>query len=79
MQDVTLNRLNFKITIVKKSEKIAKIFEPTNLQDVKNKGFLDKKLSKLEGHISYKENDYNEFKIFSDRQSVEEVLFQRAV
>ena len=44
-----------------------------------NKAYLDKKLSKKEGQISYFEKDYNEFNSLSDKESVEEVLVQRAV
>ena len=34
---------------------------------------------KKDGHISYIKNDYNEFKLQYNKQSVKEVLIQRAV
>ena len=51
-------------------EKIFTKFEPSNQEDVINKSFLDKKLFKIEGHILYIENDHNEYKILSIKQSV---------
>ena len=36
-------------------------------------------MKKIDGHISYLEKDYNEFQKQYNKQSVEEVLIQRAV
>ena len=36
-------------------------------------------MNKLEGHISYIEKDYNEYKLQSNKQSVEEILTKRGV
>ena len=36
-------------------------------------------MKKIDGHISYIEKDYNEFKKQYNKQSVEDVLIQRAV
>ena len=36
-------------------------------------------MSKINGHISYIEKDYNEFKSQYNKQSVEDILIQRAV
>ena len=47
--------------------------------DVINKSHLDEKISKLKGHLSLLEKDYNEIQTFNNKQSVKEVLFQRAV
>ena len=44
-----------------------------------NKAYLDEKLIKIDGHKSLFEKDYNKFKIQYNKQSVEEVLVQRAV
>ena len=63
----------------KKDEKITTNFKPVNDEDVINKSFLDEKLKKVDGHISYIEKDYNEFKKQYNKQSVEEILIQRAV
>ena len=37
--------------------------EPSNDEDGTNKAYLDTTLSKIEGQISYIENDYKEFKL----------------
>ena len=44
-----------------------------------NNSYLDEKLKKTDGHISYIENDNNQFKLQYIKHSVEEVLVQRAV
>ena len=54
-------------------------FEPTDNLDVINKAYLDIKLKKIDGHISFIEKDYNEFKKQYNKQSAEEILVQRAV
>ena len=63
----------------KKDEKITTNFEPVNNSDVINKGYLDEKLLKIDGHLSKLEKDFNEFKKQYDKQSVEEILIQRAL
>ena len=63
----------------KKDEKITTNFEPTDNTDVINKGYLDKNLLKIDGHISKLETDFNEFKLQYNKQSVEDILIQRAV
>ena len=53
--------------------------EPSGNIDVINKAYLDKTLSKIEGHLSLVDKDYNEIKLPCYKQSIEEVLVQRAV
>ena len=36
-------------------------------------------MQKIDGHISYIEKDYNEFKLQYNKQNVEDILIQRAV
>ena len=60
-------------------EKITTDFEPTDVTNKINKAYLDKKLYKVEGHISYIKKDYNEYKMLNNKQSVEEVLIQKTV
>ena len=36
-------------------------------------------MKKIDGNISYLEKDYNEFKLQNNKQSVEDILIQRAV
>ena len=60
-------------------KKIATDFEPINKEYVINKGYVDEKLLKRNGHLSFLKKDYNKFKAQNSKQSVEEVLVQRAV
>ena len=80
LQDLNIKQLKLEVyDTYKKNEKISTNFEPIDDSDAINKGYLDEKLLKINGHISYIEKDYNEFKLEYNKQSVEEVLIQRAV
>ena len=80
LQDLNINELKLEVhDTYKKDEKITTNFEPVNNSDVINKGFLDEKLLKINGHLSKLEKDYNEFKKQYDKQAVEDILIQRAV
>ena len=59
----------------KKDEKITTNFEPINSLYVINKAYLDTKLSKLKGQISYIEKVFNEYKLHNKEDS----LIERAV
>ena len=80
LQDLNINQLKLELhDTCKKDEKITTIFEPVNDEDVINKSFLDEKILKINGHIFKLEKDYNEFKSQYNKQSVEDILVQRAV
>ena len=80
LQDLNINNLKLEVNdSYKKDEKISTNFEPIDNVDVINKGYLDEKLLKINGHLSKLEKDYNEFKIQYNKQSVEDILIQRAV
>ena len=80
LQDLKINQLKLEVhDTYKKDEKITTSFEPVNNEDVINKAYLDSKLLKIDGHISKIEKDFNEFKKQYNKQSVEEILVQRAV
>ena len=80
LQDSNINELKLEVhDTYKKDEKITTNFEPVNNSDVINKGFLDEKLLKINGHLSKLEKYYNEFKKQYDKQAVEDILVQRAV
>ena len=80
LQDLNIHNLKLEVLdTYKKDEKLTTNFEPVNDEDVTNKGYLDEKLIKIDGHISKLEKDYNEFKLQYNKQSVEEILIQRAV
>ena len=65
--------------LTKKDEKISTNLKAVNDEDVINKAYLDEKNLKIDGHLSLLEKNYNKFKIIKNKQSVENVLFQRTV
>ena len=80
LQDLNVNQLKLEVhDSYKKDEKLTTKFEPVDDKDVINKGYLDEKLLKIDGHLSKLEKDYNEFKLQYNKQSVEEILVQRAI
>ena len=80
LQDLNINKLKLEVhDAYKKDEKLTTNFEPVDDSDVINKGYLDSKLLKIDGHLSQLEKDFNEFKLQYNKQSVEDILIQRAV
>ena len=80
LQDLNINQLKLEVhDTYKKDEKITTNFELVNNEDVINKGYLDLKLLKIDGHLSKLEKDYNDFKLQYNKQNVEDILIQRAV
>ena len=80
LQDLNINQLKLEVhDSYKKDEKITTIFKPIDNEDVINKGYLDSKLLKIDGHLSKLEKDYNEFKLQYNKQNIEDILIQRAV
>ena len=80
LQDLNINQLKLEVQdTYKKDEKITTNFQPVTDEDVINKVYIDEKLSEIRGQISYFEKDSNEFKLQYNKQSVEDILIQRAV
>ena len=80
LQDLNISQLKFEVhDAYKKDEKLTTNFEPVDNDDVVNEAYLVSKLLKIDGHLSKLQKDYNEFKLQYNKQSVEEILFQRAV
>ena len=80
LQDLNISQLKLEVhDTYKKDEKLTTNFEPVDDSDVINKGYSDSKLLKIDGHLSKLEKDYNEFKLQYNKQSVEDILIQRAV
>ena len=80
LQDANISQLKLEVhDTYKKDEKITTNFNAINDEDVINKGYLDEKLLKINGHLSKLEKDYNEFVLQYNKQNVEEILIQRAV
>ena len=68
LQDLNFNQLKREVhDTYKTDEKITTNFEPVNDLDVKNKAYLDDKVKKLDGHLSFLEKDYNELRYFSSK------------
>ena len=74
---MNINQLKLEVHDTYKKETTN--FEPTDNSDVINKAYLDEKLKKMDGRISYIEKDYNELKLQYNKQNVEDILIQRAV
>ena len=80
LQDLNINNLKLEVhDAYKKDEKLTTNFKPVDDSDVINKGYLDSKLLKIDGHLSKLEKDFNEFKSQYNKQNVEEILVQRAI
>ena len=80
LQDANISQLKLEVhNTYKKYEKITTNFEPIDNSDVINKGYLDDKLLKINGHLSKLEKINNEFKLLYIKQNVEDILIQRAV
>ena len=70
--DLNINQLKLEVLdTYKRDEKLTTNFEPTNDEDVINKGYLDSKFLKIDSHLSKLEKDYNEFKLQYNKQSAE--------
>ena len=60
VQDFNINRLKLQVQdTYKKDEKITTNFKAVDESDVLNKTYLDEKLLKINGHLSFLEKDYN--------------------
>ena len=69
LQDANINQLKLQISdTYEKDERRTTKLDPTDNEDVINKTYLDEKISKTEGQISYFEKDYNEFKLEYNKQ-----------
>ena len=80
LQDLNINQLKLEVLdTYKKDQKITTNFEAVDDEDVINKANLDKKLKKIDGHISYIEKDYDEIKLQYTKQYIEDILIQRGV
>ena len=63
----------------RKDENRTKIFETSNDENLTNEAYLNEKFPEINGHLSLLEKDYNKFKLHYDKQTVGEILIQRAV
>ena len=80
LQDLNINQLKLEVhDTYKKDEKLTTNFKPVDDSGVINKGYLDEKLLKINGHLTKLKKDFNEFILQYNKQSVEDILIQRAV
>ena len=62
LKDLNINQLKLEVhDTYKKDQKITTDFEAVDDKDVINKAYLDEKLKKINGYISYFEKDCNKF------------------
>ena len=74
LQDANFNQLKLEVhDTYKTDEKITTNVEVVNDEDVINKTYLDEKVKKVEGHITYNKKPYNEFKLPYNKQSEEDI------
>ena len=79
-QDMKIHQLKLEVHCTyKKDETITTNFEHIDDSDAVNKSYLDGKMLKRDGHLSFSEKFNNEFKLKYNKQYVEEILFQRAM
>ena len=75
LQDLNINQLKLEVhDTYKKDEKLTTNFEPIDNSDGINKGYLDSKILKINGHLSKLEKDYNEFKLQYNKQIVKDIF-----
>ena len=80
LQDSNINQLKLKLyDTYKKDEKLTTNFEPNDNEYIIKEGCIDSKLLKIDTHLSKLEKKNNEFKLQYNKQSVEDILLQRAV
>ena len=80
VQDLNTNQLKLQVhDSYKNGENVKTNFEPTGNSDVISKAYLDENYQKQMVIYHYYKKNYIEFKLLSDKQSIEEVLIQRAV
>ena len=80
LQHLNINQLKLEVLdTYKKGEKITRNFEAVDNEEVINKTYVDEKLSKVYGHLSFLEKNQNEIKLQYNKQSVEESSIKRAV
>ena len=80
VQDLNICQLKLKLhDTCKRDERLTTHFEPTDDSDVIKKAYVDDEIKKIDGHFSYIEKDFNEFKLQCNKQSIEQILIPRAV
>ena len=80
LQDINNNQLKLEVhDTYEEDGKLTTNFEPINIENVINKGYLDHELLKMSGHLSSLEKVYNELKLQYNKQSVEGMLVQESV
>ena len=65
--------------LMENMKKLTTNFETVKDEDIINKSYTDGNLSKIKGRLSFLDKDYIEFKLQYNKQTVDEILIQRAV
>ena len=75
VQDLNINQLELQVHDAYQNEKLTTTFKDLYQSDDIYTAYLDKKLSKIDGHLSFLEKDHNEFKLHNK----EDILIEKAV
>ena len=80
MLDINLNQIKLTVddTFIK-VEKITTYFEPSNDEDVTNKAYLYKRISKIEGRKLFSGEDSTEYNLQNNKRQSEKVVNERTV
>ena len=62
-----------------RDEKVTTTFEPSKNEDVLNKGYIDTKFTEIKGNLLFIEKVFKEIELYTNKQSVEEILIEGAV
>ena len=62
----------------RQTKKLTITFTVSHDEDIINKALRDKKIFKIEGHLWLLEKDHKKVKLYSNKQSVEDNLIERA-
>ena len=80
VQDINHDQFKLKVNgTYKKGEKLKTKFKPFNDEDVVTKAYIVTNLSKMESHKSFTEKQYNQYRLLSIKQSLEDVLIEKTV
>ena len=80
MQEINPSQLKLEVhDTYKRDEQMTTTLEASNPQVAINRTYWDEKFLRTDSHMSLLEKDYNKVKLLSNKQSIEEVLFQGGV
>ena len=79
VQEININQLELEVHDSYEKENTKTVFEPISSENVMNKAYTDENLIKINGHFVIIRKRIQRIQIQYNKQSLEEILFQRAV